>query len=249
MNNISLIISNFSKRYGGSNVYSVKDVNIEVHGGEVFGFIGHNGAGKSTTIKSIVGIQPITLGKIEICGYDISKDPLNAKLNIGYVSDNHASYEKLTGRNYVKTIANLYMVSDEDFNTRLDGLTHDFNLEDAIDKPIKDYSHGMKQKLVIIASLIHEPKVWILDEPLTGLDPISAITLEKKMREYANKGNIVFFSSHIIEVVEKICDRIAIIKKGEIKCNYTLKELAEKNISLESLYMEYVGSDSMEVKK
>lgn len=242
---VKLEIKNFSKCYGGNNKYSVKDVNITVNAGEVFGFIGHNGAGKSTTIKSLVGIQSITDGEINVCGYNISTYPLEAKMQIGYVSDNHATYELLTGRMYLRTIANLFKVDESVVDERIDSLARDFNLLEALSKPIKDYSHGMKQKLVIIASLVHEPKVWVLDEPLTGLDPISAMTLKNKMREYANKGNIVFFSSHIIEVVEKICDRIAIIRKGHIECTYSLKELAEKEISLEDLYMKYVGGDTI----
>lgn len=239
LENDKLIISHFSKRYGSSKVFAVEDVNIEVNAGEVFGFIGHNGAGKSTTIKSLVGIQPITKGDITVFGHSIAKDPLKVKQLIGYVSDNHATYEKLTGRKYVQTIANLYGVPKEEFNDRLLALTDDFNLTPAIDNKIKNYSHGMKQKLAIIASLIHEPKVWVLDEPLTGLDPMSAITLKDKMREHANKGNVVFFSSHIIEVVEKICDKIAIINHGHIECSYYIKDLNEQGISLQDLYMKY----------
>lgn len=171
--------------------------------------MGHNGAGKSTTIKSLVGIQTITSGTIEVCGYDISKQPLEAKLNIGYVSDNHAVYEQLTGREYINYVADLYLVSKEDREKRIDKYVRMFNLVDAIDKEIKGYSHGMKQKIVVIASLIHNPKVWVLDEPLTGLDPASSYQIKECMREHANNGNIVFFSSHVIEVVEKSATKSA----------------------------------------
>ena len=233
-------IEHFTKRYSGSNKLSVDDFNLVINDGEVFGFLGHNGAGKSTTIKSMVGIQTITNGNIIIDGYDITKQPLEAKLRIGYVSDNHAVYEKLTGREYINYVADLYLVSKEDRDARIEKYTKMFNLTDAIDREIKGYSHGMKQKLVVIASLIHNPKVWILDEPLTGLDPTSAYQIKECMREHANNGNIVFFSSHVIEVVEKICDRICIIQKGKLVGVYDLKKLAEEGTTLEELYMKHV---------
>lgn len=233
-------ISHFSKRYGHSDKYAVKDFSLEVHKGEVFGFLGHNGAGKSTTIKSLVGIQSITEGEMEICGYSIKSQPLEAKLQIGYVSDNHALYEKLTGREYIGYVADLYKVAPEVRNERLDKLLEKFSLAYAIDQEIKSYSHGMKQKLVVIAALIHEPPVWILDEPLTGLDPTSSYQIKESMREHADKGNIVFFSSHVIEVVEKICDHIAIITNGELQGVYNMEEIHKNNISLEDLYMSKI---------
>lgn len=239
-------ISHFSKRYGNAKEKAVDDFSLDVHKGEVFGFLGHNGAGKSTTIKSLVGIQSITEGEIEICGYDIRTQPLEAKLRIGYVSDNHAVYEKLTGREYIDYVADLYHVSVKDRKERLDKYLKQFNLEHAFDQEIKSYSHGMKQKLVVIASLIHEPDVWILDEPLTGLDPTSAYQIKESMREHAEKGNIVFFSSHVIEVVEKICHRIAIINNGRLIGIYTLEELKQEGTSLEELYMKNVRKVHLE---
>lgn len=233
-------IKHFSKIYSGSSVKSVDDLSLEIKGGEVYGFLGHNGAGKSTTIKSLVGIQTITSGTIEVCGYDISKQPLEAKLNIGYVSDNHAVYEQLTGREYINYVADLYLVSKEDREKRIDKYVRMFNLVDAIDKEIKGYSHGMKQKIVVIASLIHNPKVWVLDEPLTGLDPASSYQIKECMREHANNGNIVFFSSHVIEVVEKICDKICIIAKGRLVGEWKISELEKQGLNLEELYMKYV---------
>jgi ABC-2 type transport system ATP-binding protein len=234
-------ISHFSKKYGNSSVYAVNDFSLEVHKGEVFGFLGHNGAGKSTTIKSLVGIQSITEGEMEICGYSIKTQPLEAKLQIGYVSDNHALYEKLTGREYIQYVEDLYKVDPEIREERLVKLLEKFNLAYAIDQEIKSYSHGMKQKLVVIAALIHEPPVWILDEPLTGLDPTSSYQIKESMREHAKKGNIVFFSSHVIEVVEKICDRIAIITNGELQGIYDMEEIHKNNISLEELYMSKIN--------
>ena len=233
-------IEHFSKIYNGSTRKSADDINLEIHAGEVFGFIGHNGAGKSTTIKSLVGIQSITEGRIEIEGYDISRQPMEAKMHIGYVSDNHAVYEKLTGREYVNYVADLYRVPTAEREERLAKYTKMFHLEEAIDREIKGYSHGMKQKIMVISALIHNPKVWVLDEPLTGLDPTSSYQIKQCMREHANEGNIVFFSSHIIEVVERICDRIAIISGGKI-CHYcTMDEIHASGRSLEEIYLDYI---------
>jgi ABC-2 type transport system ATP-binding protein len=234
-------IENFTKKYAGSKKPSVENFSLEIHDGEVFGFLGHNGAGKSTTIKSMVGIQSITSGHIYIDGYDVKKQPLEAKLRVGYVSDNHAVYEKLTGREYINYVADLYLVPQEERDIRIKKYVEMFNLTDAIDREIKGYSHGMKQKIVVIASLIHNPKVWILDEPLTGLDPTSAFQIKECMREHANNGNIVFFSSHVIEVVEKICDKICIIQKGQLVGIYDLREIAKEGITLEQLYMKHVA--------
>ena len=241
--------SNFSKVYAGCTKKSVDNLNLEIYEGEVFGFVGHNGAGKSTTIKSMVGIQSITEGKIEINGYDIKKQPLEAKLQIGYVSDNHAVYEKLTGREYVSYVAALYMVDPKDRDERLEKYAKMFSIEFALDNEIKSYSHGMKQKIMVIGALIHNPKVWVLDEPLTGLDPTSAYQIKKCMREHAEAGNIVFFSSHVIEVVEKICDRIAIIADGKLREVATIKEIQERNESLEDLYLKYVDKSVIEETK
>ena len=234
-------ISHFSKTYSGSTKNAVSDLNLEIHEGEVFGFIGHNGAGKSTTIKSLVGIQTITDGTIEIQGYDIARQPLEAKLNIGYVSDNHAVYEKLTGREYVSYVADLYMVSQKDKEERIAYYADLFGLTAAMDNEIKSYSHGMKQKIMVISALIHNPKVWILDEPLTGLDPTSSHQIKECMRAHADAGNIVFFSSHVIEVVEKICDRVAIISGGKLCRVCTPDELVREGQSLEELYLMYAS--------
>ena len=236
-------ISHFSKKYGSAKDYSVKDFSLTIEDGDVFGFIGHNGAGKSTVIKSLVGIQSITEGKIEICGYDIEKYPLEAKLNIGYVSDNHAVYEKLTGREYIDYVADLYQVPKEVRNERIDFYSKMFGLTDALDREAKSYSHGMKQKLVVISSLIHDPKVWVLDEPLTGLDPTSSYQIKECMKHHAEKGNIVFFSTHVIEVIEKLCTKICIISHGKLMGVYKIEDLKRDGISLESLYLKYVVSD------
>lgn len=230
-------LKHFNKKYGGADVYAVKDLSLEVREGEVFGFLGTNGAGKSTTIKSIVGILPITGGDIKICGHSLRTNPLKAKEFIGYVPDNHAIYERLTGREYINHIADLYSVSQEDRTVVFTRFVKMFHLEKAIDQQIKSYSHGMKQKTAIIAALIHQPKLWILDEPLTGLDPESTYEIKKYMKEHVAKGNTVFFSSHILDVVEKLCDRVAIIKDGEIVGIYDMSELEKGKDSLEKVFL------------
>ena len=241
----SLVIRNFSKRYGSNKHYSVKDVSFEVNGGEIFGFLGPNGAGKSTIIKSMVGIQTITEGNIEICGYDVEKQSVSAKLNTAFVPDHYALYENLTGREYINYIADLYQVSKEERDEIIDKYVEAFQLTGAFDNQMKTYSHGMKQKITIMSALVHNPKVWILDEPLTGLDPTSIHEVKECMKEHAAKGNIVFFSSHIIDVVEKLCDKIAIIKKGQLRAYTSLKDLAEQGIELEQYYLDiiYDGND------
>ena len=232
-----LILRNFSKQYATSDVFAVHNANLEIEGGQIFGFLGPNGAGKSTIIKSIVGIQPITSGSIEVCGYDVDKQPVGAKLQTGFVPDHYALYENLTGREYVNYIADLYNVSKEDRQKRIEEFVERFCLQGSFDNPIKTYSHGMKQKITIMSALVHNPKLWILDEPLTGLDPESIFQVKEAMKAHAAAGNIVFFSSHIIDVVERICDRIAIIKKGHILCERSVKELEAEGIQLESYYM------------
>ncbi len=233
-------INNFSKVYTGTDKKAVDNINLELKEGEVWGFIGHNGAGKSTTIKSLVGIQSITEGSVIVEGYDIAKQPLEAKMKIGYVSDNHAVYEKLTGREYVYYVADLYLVEKSERDRLYDKYVTMFDMGFAMDNEIKSYSHGMKQKLMVISTLIHDPKVWVLDEPLTGLDPTSAYLIKKCMREHADRGNIVFFSSHIIDVVEKICDKIAIISKGSLCQVSTIEEIKQSGKSLEDIYLQYI---------
>ena len=241
----SLVIRNFSKRYGSNKHYSVNNVSFEVKGGEIFGFLGPNGAGKSTIIKSMVGIQTITSGNIEICGFDVEKQAVAAKMNTAFVPDHYALYENLTGREYINYIADLFGVSREERDAFIDKYVELFQLTGAFDNQMKTYSHGMKQKITIMSALVHNPKVWILDEPLTGLDPTSIHEVKECMKEHAAKGNIVFFSSHIIDVVEKLCDKIAIIKKGQLRAFVSMKELNEQGIDLEQYYLDiiYDGND------
>ena len=238
-----LELKKFSKKYGNNKHYSVHDVSLTVYGGEIFGFLGPNGAGKSTIIKSIVGIQPITEGAIEVCGFDCAKQPVMSKRQIGYVPDHYALYEKLTGREYINYIADIFGVSQVDRDARITEYVKLFELEGSFDNQIKTYSHGMKQKITIISALVHNPKLWILDEPLTGLDPNSIYQVKQCMKRHAEQGNIVFFSSHLIDVVENLCDRIAIIRKGEIMCVKTIEEIeseGEGANKLENFYMKTI---------
>ncbi len=245
-NSPKLVLRKFSKKYGNNKHYSVDHVSFAVKGGEIFGFLGPNGAGKSTIIKSIVGIQPITSGSIEICGYDVARQSIQAKLNTGFVPDHYALYENLTGREYINYIADLYDVDKQSRDERIEKYVTRFQLSHSFDNPMKTYSHGMKQKIAIMAALVHAPKVWILDEPLTGLDPNSIYEVKECMKEHAAKGNIVFFSSHIIDVVEKICDKIAIIKHGRIRAVASMSKIEANDIDLEELYLHVITADEDE---
>ena len=235
-----LKVTNLTKTYGNSDKKSVDNLSLKLKPGEVFGFLGPNGAGKSTTIKSIVGILPYEEGQIEICGLDVKHHPIECKKNIGYVPDNHALFERLTGREYVNHVANLYGVPKEQMEEISSYYLKLFQLEHAFDNQISSYSHGMKQKICVIGVLIHKPKLWILDEPLTGLDPQSVYQLKQAMRNHALEGNTVFFSSHILDVVENLCDRVCIIKKGQLQGVFDLAELKSANQSLEKLFMDII---------
>lgn len=241
-----LEIKNLTKSYGNSTVKAVDDLSISLKAGEIYGFLGSNGAGKSTTIKSLVGIYPFQHGDILINGVSIKTDPLNAKKQIGYVSDNHAVFERLTGREYVNHMANLFKVDMAEAEARSQRLLKIFKLEEAYNRSIKSYSHGMKQKISVIAALVHNPKLWVLDEPLTGLDPQSSYQLKQVMKQHAKEGNTVFFSSHILDVVENLCDRCCIIEKGKLQGVYDLKELKASGQSLEEIFMRVTGNKQNE---
>lgn len=237
-----ITIDSFSKKYINSDIYAVEDLNITINGGELFGFLGLNGAGKSTTIKCLTGIYPFDSGKITVCGYDIVQDSINAKMNIGYVPDNHSVYEKLTGREYVNYVADLYRVPIEIRQARLNKFLKIFRLTADVDKQIKGYSHGMKQKICVIAALIHNPKVWVLDEPLMGLDPQSIFLIIEYMKKHCEEGNTVFFSSHNIDLVAKLCNRVAIINKGKL-CEIIDLSIGDNRLTLEKVFMNYTMSE------
>ena len=235
-------LTNVSKSYARSTKKAVDNLSLEVRSGEIFGFIGPNGAGKSTTIKMITGILAPTEGAVEIDGVDIRQNPTLAKSFVGFVPDNHETYETLKGLEYLNFIGTMYNVDSATLKSKIDEYAKIFDMTDALPKMIASYSHGMKQKLMVIAALIHSPKVWVLDEPMTGLDPQSSFQLKQLMRRYADEGNTVFFSSHVIDVVEKVCDRIGIINHGKLVAVDTLDNIrADKSASLESIFLTLVS--------
>ena len=183
------------------------------------------------------------------CGYDIEHQPIEAKECIGFVPDHYALYENLTGRQYISYIADLYGVSKEDRETRLVDLLDRLGMKAAFDKQMKTYSHGMKQKITIIGALIHNPKIWILDEPMTGVDPNSIFEIKECMREHAKKGNIVFFSSHLIDVVNNLCDEVIIIRHGDFVLSANIQDLKDKHIDLETLFLEKTADSTEEAEK
>ncbi|MCI7701575.1 MAG: ABC transporter ATP-binding protein [Tenericutes bacterium] len=234
-------IKNVSKTYN-NNIKAIDNLNLKINDGEIVGFIGLNGAGKTTAIKMMTGILQPDIGTIKINGYDIVKDSLKAKQIIGYIADSPDMFLKLTGMEFINFIANIYKVPLDVRKKRIKEFGERFGLSDVLDKPMQSYSHGMRQKIMVVAALVHDPDVWILDEPLIGLDPTSAFELKKMMREHADKGNSVFFSTHVLEVAEKLCDKIAIIDKGKVVFIGTLKELKDKydKKDLEELFMEVI---------
>ena len=245
-----LEIVGLTKRYKNSNFYSVKNLNLTLNEGEIFGFLGKNGAGKSTTIKCLTGILPFDEGTIKVCGYDIQKNPIEAKLNIGYVPDNHAVYENLTGREYVNYMGNIYRVPKDVIEERIEKFSNLFSMSHAIDNQIRSYSHGMKQKICIIAALIHNPKFWVLDEPLMGLDPQSTFEIREYMKEHKRLGNCVFFSSHNIDMVEKLCDRVAIMNRGQLMEIIDVKKfMQESDIPLETYFLNMTKDSKAKVIK
>ncbi|WP_297522734.1 ABC transporter ATP-binding protein [uncultured Clostridium sp.] len=228
-------IKNFTKKFG--NKVAVNNLELEIKDGELFSFIGHNGAGKTTTIKAMVGINSIEVGDIKINGVSIKENPLEAKKKFAYIPDNPDIYEGLTGSQYLNFIADMFEVKSEDRNKIIREYAQIFEIDKDLNSLISSYSHGMKQKLVIISALVHSPEVLILDEPFVGLDPMAALKVKNILRDFCDRGGIVFLTSHVLEVVEKISDRVAIIKDGEIKALGTVKEIAGDN-SLEHLFME-----------
>ena len=240
-----LKISNLSKSYAKGTKKAVDSLNLKIKNGEIFGFIGPNGAGKTTTIKMITGILIPDEGEIEINGHSLKSDPIAAKMSMGYVPDNHDIYEMLTGREYLSFMADMYDVPMLKRQERMEQFLKQFELDKAVDSQIKSYSHGMKQKLVITGALLHDPALWILDEPLVGLDPRSAMLLKEQMRAHCAAGNTVFFSTHVLEVAERLCDRIGIVDKGKLIAVGTLDELrSSSGETLESIFLERTAKDA-----
>ena len=236
-----LIINNLSKSYDNSNIKAVDNINLTIKPGEIFGFLGPNGAGKTTTIKMIVGLLKPDGGRISLSGIDIWENPLDAKSKISYVPDNPEVYDKLKGMEYLNFIADMYGISKELRLGKIKYYTELFKINDVLGDTIGSYSHGMKQKIVLTSALLNEPELFILDEPMVGLDPKSTYNLKEIMRKMCDEGSIVFFSTHVLEVAEKLCDRIAIINKGKIITIGTMEELrqhARERESLEKIFLE-----------
>ncbi len=230
---------NVSKTYNG-NVKALDNLNFTVGKGELVGFIGPNGSGKTTTIKLLSGVLVPDKGTITVNGFNISKEPLKAKASIGYIPDNPDIFLRLKGIEFLNFIGDVYKVPVDDRKKTIDELAERFELTSALNSQILSYSHGMRQKLMVIAALLHKPEVWILDEPMTGLDPKSAFELKQMMKEHTQSGKSVFFSTHVLEVAEKLCDKVVIIKKGKKLYDGTLEKLEKKNKdkNLEDIFLE-----------
>ena len=234
---------NVSKSYK-QNEKAVSDLNLTINNGEIFGFLGPNGAGKSTSIRMLTGILGIDEGSILIDGYDITNQAIEAKKSFGYVSDNPDQFLSLKGIEYLNFMADIYEV--ENRKEKIQELTKRFGIDDVLNNRIESYSHGMRQKIIICGCLLNDPKNWILDEPLTGLDPRSSFDLKEMMRSHADNGNCVFFSTHVLDVAEKICDRVGIINKGKLLFVGTLEEMRntfKEDSSLEELFLEINEND------
>lgn len=234
-----LEIKNLTKTYGGGKV-AVSNLSLDVCPGDIYGFIGHNGAGKTTTIKCVVGIQKYNEGDIFIDGISIKEEPIRCKRMMAYIPDNPDVYDYLTGIQYLNFIADIFGLSAEEREERIRKEASDFEVTEALGDLISSYSHGMKQKLAIIGALIHRPSLLILDEPFVGLDPKAALTLKNKMRQMCSEGTAIFFSTHVLDVAEKLCNKVAIIKKGVLIASGPIEELT-KGESLESVFMEVVS--------
>ena len=238
-------IKNVSKSYKkGKKV--IDNINIEIRDGEIFGFLGPNGAGKTTTIKMITGILDIDEGDILIDGNSIKTNPLEAKKRLGLVPDNPDIFIKLKGIEYLNFIADIYKISEEERIEKIKNLSKQFEMENVLNNKIQSYSHGMRQKIVIMGTLLHNPQNLILDEPMTGLDPRSSFDLKRIMREHTKQNKSVFFSTHILEVAERLCDRVGIINRGKLVFIGTYEEMKRefnKKASLEELFMEITDND------
>ena len=238
-------IKNVSKSYDKKNKI-IKNLSLDIKNGEIFGFLGSNGAGKTTTIKMITGILDIDEGDILINNKSIKLNTIEAKKSFGYVPDNPDIFLNLKGIEYLNFIADMYGVNQQQRKQKIEEFGKLFEIYEVLNEKIKNYSHGMRQKIIIIGSLLHEPENWIIDEPFTGLDPNSTYKLKQLMKKYISENKCVFFSTHILDVAEKLCDRIGIINKGELLFVGTIEEIKEElkeNKSLEELFMEIMKND------
>jgi ABC-2 type transport system ATP-binding protein len=229
-----LKIEHFTKQYGTKK--AVDDLSLHIQKGEIYGFIGHNGAGKTTTLKAIAGIHSFDEGDIYVDGISIKNDPIRCKKILAYIPDNPDLYEYMTARQYINFIADIFEVGMERFE-RIDKYAKLFSIENELDQPIASFSHGMKQKVALIAAWIHSPKLIIMDEPFVGLDPTASHILKQMMKEHCEKGGAIFFSTHVLEVAEKLCNKIAIIKDGKLLKTGTMEEVKGDD-SLEQVFLE-----------
>lgn len=230
-----LQIEHFTKEYG--NKIAVNDLSLEIRSGEIFGFIGHNGAGKTTTIKAVAGILPFQKGEIRVDGISVRENPLECKKRMAYIPDNPDLYEFLSGIQYLNFIADIFQVPKREREERIGKYGDLFGLTGDLGSTVSTYSHGMKQKLAIIAAWLHQPKMVIMDEPFVGLDPKASHLLKGMMRELCDRGGAIFFSTHVLEVAEKLCDKVAIIKGGKLIRSGTMEEVKGDD-SLEQVFLE-----------
>lgn len=237
-----LKIEHLTKCYG--NHKAVDDLTLNIESGEIYAFIGHNGAGKTTTLKAVAGILPFESGQISINGHDIKSDAFGAKKDMAYIPDNPDLYEYLKGIEYLNFIADVYEIDSETRTRRIEKYARDFELYDELANQISSYSHGMKQKLALISAFIHEPKLIIMDEPFVGLDPKASHILKGLMRDLCDRGGAIFFSTHVLEVAEKLCDRVAIIKNGKLLKEGVMEEIVGDD-SLEEVFLELEGEDDV----
>ena len=236
-----LNIKNFTKIYANGKV-AVDDISLDVESGDIFAFIGPNGAGKTTTIKSVVGINDFNKGEILIDGMNILEKPIECKKILAYIPDNPDIYDTLTGTQYLELVADIFGITKEDRNARTKEYAEQLGLEKDLNSPISTYSHGMKQKLVLISAFIHNPKLIVMDEPFVGLDPKASFTMKEIMKKFVSNGSAIFFSTHVLEVAEKLCNKVAIIKDGKIIACGTMEEV-KKNESLEKVFLESVDNE------
>ena len=233
-----LKIDHFTKTYGDKK--AVDDLTLHIRQGEIYGFIGHNGAGKTTTLKSVAGIMQFDSGEILIDGTSIQRDPIGCKKKMAYIPDNPDLYEFMTGMQNLNFVGDIFAIPADRRKQRIQELADTFELTGDLNQPISAYSHGMKQKLAIISAWIHEPKLILMDEPFVGLDPMASHILKGMMREVCNQGGAIFFSTHVLEVAEKLCDKVAIIKGGKLVRSGTMEEV-KGDTSLESVFLELEG--------
>lgn len=238
-------LKHLCKAYAKGSVRAVDDLTLHVNRGEIFGFIGPNGAGKTTTIKMLTGILRPDAGEVVIGGVSMQKDPIAAKRMIGYVPDGGEVYERLTGMEYLSFMADMYGVKNAQRRERIGRYLEMFEMTQAAGDLVRSYSRGMRQKITLIGALIHQPALWVLDEPMVGLDPRAAHILKEEMRRHCESGNTVFFSTHVLDVAERLCDRIGIIQSGRLIAEGTMDELrsAEHAQTLESIFLEMTDAD------